>query len=76
MEKHLRVLRRNPVSLQFSEGNMEDPGNHWTVTSNPEKMVEQLILVVISKHVGKGYQEQSIWIHQGEITLDQSDSLL
>lgn len=57
MEKHLRVLRRNPVSLQFSEGNMEDPGNYWTVTSNPEKMVEQLILVVISKHVGKGYQE-------------------
>jgi len=25
---------------------------------------------------GKGYQEYSAWIHQGEIMLDQSDSLL
>lgn len=58
IEKCLRT-GRSPVSLKFSEGNMEDPGNYCPVslTSNPWKGIEQLILIVIFQRLRKGYQE-------------------
>ncbi|GAB0179570.1 mitochondrial enolase superfamily member 1 [Grus japonensis] len=45
--------RKASVTLVFKKGKKEDPGNYRPVslTSIPEKVMEQLILKVISKHV-------------------------
>ncbi|GAB0175916.1 mitochondrial enolase superfamily member 1 [Grus japonensis] len=70
--------RKANVTLVFKKGKKEDPGNYRPVslTSIPGKMMEQLILGVINKHVEEKKVIGSIWIHQVEIMPDQSDSLL
>ncbi|PKU41409.1 rna-directed dna polymerase from mobile element hypothetical protein [Limosa lapponica baueri] len=72
--------RKTNVMPVFEKDMKEDPGNRKPVSLSfiPGKVMEQLTLDVISKHVEekKGHQESSAWIHQWEIMLDQSDSLL
>lgn len=57
---------------------MDDPGNYWPVrlTSTLGKVMEQITLEVVIKHVKEHHQELSAWIHHGEIMLDQFDSPL
>ena len=47
--------RKASVTPVFKKGKKEDPGNYRLVslTSIPEKVMEQLILEVISEHVRK-----------------------
>ncbi|TRZ06903.1 hypothetical protein HGM15179_020205 [Zosterops borbonicus] len=51
--KVLDDCRKVSVTLIFKKGKKEDPGNYWPVslTSIPRKVMEQVILEVITKHV-------------------------
>lgn len=55
----------------------QDPKSYRLVslTLISGKVMEQLILEIISSHM-KDKEEQSAWIHQGYVMLDQSDKLL
>ena len=70
MHEDSRKPNATPV---FKKGKKDNPGNYRPVslTSIPGKMMEQLILDVVSKQV----QEKSARTHQGEIMLDQMNSL-
>ncbi|GAB0208256.1 mitochondrial enolase superfamily member 1 [Grus japonensis] len=52
-ERCLKDWRKTNVTLVFKKGKKKDPGNYRPVslTSIPRKVMEQLILGVINKHV-------------------------
>lgn len=69
-------MRKDSLTHTFKK--MDDPGNYWPVrlTSTLGKVMEQITLEVVIKHVKEHHQELSAWIHHGEIMLDQFDSPL
>lgn len=72
--KHWKKANAIPV---FRKGKKEDPGNYKpnTLTSIPGKVVEQLILDTISRHIKKRKVIRHSQ-HGSVVMLDQPDKLL
>ncbi|GAB0208304.1 mitochondrial enolase superfamily member 1 [Grus japonensis] len=72
-ERCLRMGGKPIVTLVFEKGNKEDPGNYRPVslTSIPGKVMEQLILQVINKHV-----EEKVVIRSGQHGFSKGKSCL
>ena len=60
----------------FKKGWKEDPGNYRTasLTSVPGKIMEQILLEDMLRHMGD--LRQLAWLHQGQVLPDQPSGFL
>ena len=68
--------RKGNIAPIFKKGRKEDPGNHQTVslTSVPGKIMEQILLEAMLRHMGD--LRQPAWLHQGQVLPDQPSGFL